>query len=198
MLSAKIILKLEHFRRKNPVNQNHTDLVINWNKNILTCFTLIQITPNRINLFQTTQQTSDEPMIQPIFLQEKIYSYCRYILCYTLHQCLLMVMQVTLHHHSMTQQQKAWHLKGLLFRATIHTIWYQTYQLIRIQTQVCQIILFESHLTCKKEKRKHRSKTRFDKQIKRCANLISKLLTTENKSNAVKFKLVKDPLQLWV
>ena len=63
------------------------------------------------------------------------------------HQYLLMGVQVTLHHHHMNHQQKAWHLKEIRIHTKIHPIRYQTYQLIRIKTQVCQILLRQSHLT---------------------------------------------------
>ena len=70
-----------------------------------------------------------------------------YILQYTCHQYLLMVVQVALRQNHITNHHKEWHLKKILIHATIHSIQYRTYQLIRIQTQVHQTLLCRSHLT---------------------------------------------------
>ena len=67
---------------------------------------LIQITPNQIKPFQKVLQTPDQSIIQPTFMQYKIYWHRWYILCYTLRQYLLIGVQVTLQHHHMTHQQK--------------------------------------------------------------------------------------------
>ena len=76
------------------------------------------------------------------------YIYSINTLHYPLHEYLLME-QVTLHHHHMTHHQKVWHLKVILCHATTYPIKYQTYQMIRIQIQVFQILLCKIHLTHK-------------------------------------------------
>ena len=58
-----------------------------------------------------------------------------------------MGLQVTLLHHRTTRRQNAWHLEKIIIYTKTHPIWYHTYQLTRIKTQVFQIILRQSHLT---------------------------------------------------
>ena len=108
-----------------------------------------------------------------------------------------------------THQQKVWHLKKILRHATTHPIHYQTYELNRIQIQVCQILLFRIHNSsddeyqkrkwhAKKNKNKCQSKTSFNDPTKKCATLTTMLITYTWKSKVIKFKLDEDPLQLQV
>ena len=55
--------------------------------------------------------------------------------------------KVTIRHHHKTHRKKLWHQKETLSHITIHPIRYQIYHLTWIQTQVCQILLCQSHLT---------------------------------------------------
>ena len=82
--------------------------------------------------------------IQPIHPLHYIHCICT--LRYPLHKHLCMG-QVTLHHHLITHQQKAWHLNAKLCHATTTPIRYRRYQMTRIQIQVHQILLCQIHLT---------------------------------------------------
>ena len=108
---------------------------------------LIWIILTQINPFNPIRKTPYQSMIQPIFVQYKIYRHLRYILWYKFHQYLLMGVQMTLRHHLMTHQQKSWQIKEFLNQAKIHPIRYSTYQVIRMQNQVYHDLLSESHLT---------------------------------------------------
>ena len=48
------------------------------------------------------------------------------------------------------------------------------------------------------DKKNRRSKTRFDKTIKKCAKLTVKKITSAYKSKVIKFKLEKDLIQILV
>ena len=141
------ISEVEKVEHKNSVNWNHTELILDKNKNSLTQSTLIQITMTRFNPFQTIQQTSYQSIIQKILMQYKIYWNYRYILYYLLHQYFHMGVQVTLCHNHMTHQKKSRHLKELLINVTSHPIWNSTYRMTRIHPQVCQILIRQSHLS---------------------------------------------------
>ena len=94
------------------------------------------------------------------FIIEHLLTYCQYIypihplqyidyiftLWYLIHEYLLME-KVILHHHHMTHQQKAWHLKVTLRHAKTYSIRYRMYQLARMYIRVCQICLCHPHLT---------------------------------------------------
>ena len=69
-------------------------------------------------------------------MQYKIY----FRVWFPLHTYFLMGHQVTLDHHRMIRQSKAFHLNAILRHAKIHPIWYRTYHMTRIQIQVDQIL----------------------------------------------------------
>ena len=60
---------------------------------------------------------------------------------------ILMGQQVNLHHHHITHHHKTWQLKKILRHVINHPIRYRTYNMTRIQIQVCQIILCCINLT---------------------------------------------------
>ena len=94
--------KAEIVGRKNSVNWNHTELILNCNQSNSD---LIHVDPNHTDSNQTIQ--SDSTNIRSIhdsyniFAMEKIL-HRRHILQYTLHRYLLMGMQVTLWHHKLS------------------------------------------------------------------------------------------------
>ena len=85
-------------------------------------------------------------MIQRIFMKYKIYWNHQYILRYKIHQYLLMGVEMSSHHHHTTHRKKEWHIEEILIHTAIHPIRYRTHHITRIQTQVCQILLRQSHL----------------------------------------------------
>ena len=82
---CKDIFEVENFGREHSViwdhkysdsihvDPNHTNLILNLITKISTQFTLIQISRTRINPFHPIRKTSDQSMIQSIFMKQKRY-----------------------------------------------------------------------------------------------------------------------------
>ena len=116
--------------------------------------------------------------------------------------------KLTLHHHCIAHHcQQVSQLQEIIRHAKKHPNWYHTYQLTLIQTQVCQILLRQTHLThltpgiLKEDNARViniRETNRNNDPIKNCARLIANLVKATYNSKAMRLKLEKDPLHHWV